>query len=316
MDQRVVSQPTVAGGEETVLSPDDAARRRHYGQFYGLEEAPAAPGIVLGNCQAESLRIVIGGARLPTVRIPPVHELTTADLPFLDRLLTVAAFVIAQPIRDDYRGLAVGTRQVLERIPASARSVTIPIVRFTGLHPYQSVVRVPEVASAPPIVEYHDVREIARAAGLPLPETLERRAVRAIADDSLAELRRRESGLDVTASDLFDRPSFAQLRTINHPGNPVWLALGERVIEALGETGPATDPGRPLLSSVVAPRERWVADAWDLDEPTSEDWMLGGEAVSAGVVREAQARWYRENPLFVSRAVQRLAPTIERWRAA
>ena len=194
--------------------------------------------------------------------------------------------------------------------------MTVPIVRFTGLHPFQAVVRVPGVSEAPPIVDYHDVREVALAAGLPLPEKLGRDAVRAIADDSIAELRRRESELDVTASDLFARPSFDQMRTVNHPGNAIWLALGERILEALGSPATVTDPGRPMLNSVVAPREPWVADAWGIDAGTREDWVVGGITVPAAEIRSAHAAWYHDHPEVVAHAARRLAPTFERWRAA
>lgn len=309
-------EPTLATPTGTVLAPDAAAGRRlHYGEFYGLRDAAPGAGVVVGNCQAESLRIVLDGPDTPTVRTPPVHELTADDVPFLQRLLARASFLVVQPIHDDYHDLPLGTRQLIAGLPASARSVTVPIVRYTGLQPYQSVIRVPEVPTAPPIVDYLDVRELSLAAGLPLPPALGRAAVHAVADDSLAELRRREQDLDVSASDLFARPTFEHMRTVNHPGNPVWLALAERVLSALGSSAAPTDPVRPLLSSVLAPREWWVAEAWDLDDEARDEWTIAGRVFSSAEVREAQGRWYRENPVFVTRAVQRLATTLERWRS-
>ncbi|MFG6504508.1 WcbI family polysaccharide biosynthesis putative acetyltransferase [Microbacterium sp. P05] len=298
------------------MTPAAEARRQHYAEFYDLAEHPAGATIVVGNCQAESLRIVLQSPEFPTVRIPPVHELTAEDLPHLDRLLSDVAFVISQPIKDDYRGFPLGTRQILARMAPTARGLTIPIVRYTGLHPFQAVIRDPALPEAPPVVDYHDVRELARAAGLPLPESLGRAAVRAIGEDSLTELRRREEVIDVAISDLFVQPSFDLMRTINHPGNPVWLTLGERVLSALGSAATVNDPGRPLLSSIIAPRESWVAAAWDLDTETSPDWVITGEPVTADAVQSAQAAWYHEHPEFVARAVRRLAPTLERWRAA
>ena len=184
MVQAIPPQPTVADGVTAVVAAvDEQARRQHYGQFYELEERPDGAGFLLGNCQAESLRIVMHDNRAPLVRIPPVHELTADDMPFLERLIAAASVIIAQPISDDYHSLPLGTRQVFARAGAAARTVTVPIVRFTGLHPFQAVVRVPGVSEAPPIVDYHDVREVALAAGLPLPEKLGRDAVRAIADE-------------------------------------------------------------------------------------------------------------------------------------
>jgi hypothetical protein len=193
--------------------------------------------------------------------------------------------------------------------------VTVPIVRYTGLHPFQWVLRVPEVRSTPPIVDYLDIRALSLVAGLPLPDRLDRAGVRAVADDALAELRRREQELDVAASDLFSRPTFDHMRTVNHPGNPLWLALGERVLDVLGTGTAPTDPGRPLLASVQAPREAWVAEAWDLDDQPQDAWSIGGETIPADEVRAAQSQWYRENPLYVERAVTRLAPLLTRWRS-
>lgn len=299
----------------SVVAHPDEGRRAHYAEFYGLRDAHPGAGVVVGNCQAESLRIVIDGPATPTVRVPPVHELTADDVPHLERLISDAAFLVVQPVRDDYHGLPLGTRQLTARLSRTGRAVTVPIVRYNGLHPFQWVLRVPEVPSAPPIVDYLDIRALSLVAGLPLPDRLDREGVRAVAGDAVAELRRRERDLDVAASDLFSRPTFDHMRTVNHPGNPVWLALGERVLDALGTGTAPTDPGRPLLASVRSPREAWVADAWDLDDEPEDAWSIAGETIPADEVRAAQSEWYRENPLYVERAVARLATLLTRWRS-
>ncbi|MFY0104477.1 WcbI family polysaccharide biosynthesis putative acetyltransferase, partial [Acinetobacter baumannii] len=77
----------------------------------------------------------------------------------------------------------------------------VPSLRFGGLHPFQAAIRVPGVDEDSPLVAYHDVRLLAEAAGLPVAATLPVEAVRSVAEDSLAELRRREAlGVDVVAS--------------------------------------------------------------------------------------------------------------------
>ncbi len=318
MDATADTDGTVAGGTADVLAPPDVDPRRwHYREFYGLAAAEPEAGIVLGNCQAESLRIVLGDAAGPTVRIPPVHELEPDDIPHLHRLLEAAAFVVTQPTRDDYRGLPVGTGQVRTLVPRGCRVVTVPNVRFAGLHPFQAALRVPGVADDPPLVDYHDVRVLAAAAGETLPEVLSPGQVHAVAEESLGQLRTREqaNATDVVASDLFARPTFDHMRTVNHAGNPVWLAVGERVLRALGSDAAPVDPGRPLLYSVQAPREAWAADAWGLDD-AHPDWVLNGAALDPEVVREAHEAWYRAHPAFVEGAMRRLAPTMALWRAA
>ncbi|MHA6795513.1 WcbI family polysaccharide biosynthesis putative acetyltransferase [Pseudonocardia bannensis] len=56
----------------------DAGRRAHYGEFYdgpGPTDRPLA--VVHGNCQAESMRVLLAGSptfSCPTVRVPRVQE--------------------------------------------------------------------------------------------------------------------------------------------------------------------------------------------------------------------------------------------------
>lgn len=271
-------------------------------------------GVVVGNCQAESVRLVLDSDELPLVRVPPVYLLDAAATRRLHEVVAGASALIAQPVKDDYHGLPLGTRQLAASLPPSGRAVTFPIVRFTGLHPFQAALHVPGVEETPPLVAYHDVRTLALAAGAPVRERLDPDGVRAEAAASLAELRRREETLDVAASDLFAEPRFDLVRTVNHPGNEVILALGDRILRALGRDGAARDPGRPLLNSVHAPREDWVIDAWGLDAHAVPDWTVDGRRVDPAEVRDAHLAWYLEHPQFVRGAVDRLRPTLERWR--
>lgn len=313
----------IMGGERTVpgslADHGEAviARRRHYAVFYGDEAPPAGYGLVVGNCQAESLRLVVSSDALPGVRVPAVHELTPEDAVHLHRLLAGASWLVAQPIRDDYHGLPLGTAQLRAALPPHARSLTVPIVRFGGLYPFQAAIRVPGVDEDPPLVAYHDVRVLAEAAGLPVARELSRDGVREVAAASVAELRRREAlGIDIVASDLLSPVVVDLARTVNHPGNAIWMPLGDRVVAALGAPGTAVDPGRPILAGVRAPLEPWVLDAWDLDDAPRPDWIVAGEELSVEAVRSAHLEWYAAHPAFVAAAMERLAPLIARWRAS
>ncbi|MCJ1709497.1 WcbI family polysaccharide biosynthesis putative acetyltransferase [Microbacterium sp. VKM Ac-2923] len=293
------------------------ARRRHYAEFFGEAPLPSEFGLVVGNCQAESLRLVIASDALPAIRVPAVHELTADDAARLHALLAEAAFLVVQPIRDDYRGLALGTAQLRAALPAAARSVTVPAVRFAGLHPFQAVLRLPDFPEDPPLVAYHDVRVVAEAAGTFVPAQLPPGAVHAIADASIAELRRREAlGLDIVASDLFAPVVEDLARTVNHPGNALFLPLGERVVAALGAPGRVVDPGRPILAGVRAPLEEWVIDAWNLDAAPRADWIVGGELLPAAIVREAHLAYYAERPDLLAAVVTRMEPLLRTWAAA
>ncbi|MGX6607345.1 WcbI family polysaccharide biosynthesis putative acetyltransferase [Micromonosporaceae bacterium Da 78-11] len=289
-------------------------RTRHFGAFYGLAE-PAGDdpvALVVGNCQAESLRIMLDGGGLRTVRLPAVHEIVAADLPHLDRWLVRATVLVSQPIRADYHGLPLGTAQLSERLPAGARTVRVPVIRFAGLYPTHAIVRPPtDPGLVPPVVGYHDLRILAEAAGHAAGPPLDAATVRAVAEHSLTQLRTREEAHGtVVVSDLFATPSFAQMRTLNHPGNQVFSALAARVRAALDLPEHAVDPGRPLLDSVHAPRAAAVIEAWGLDEPERPHWVVGGEAVEAGTVREAHLAWYAKHPDAVRAGLVRHADAL------
>jgi hypothetical protein len=81
---------------------ETSARTRHYGDFHGLNELDETRPLwlVVGNCQAEALRIVLDGVQgrpYLTVRMPAVHELERSDLPALHGLLRRAAVMLSQP---------------------------------------------------------------------------------------------------------------------------------------------------------------------------------------------------------------------------
>ena len=305
----------------TTTTPVVDGRTRHYGDFYGLSEpeGDGAVALVVGNCQAESLRIALEGGGLRTVRTPAVHELVATDLPHLARWLGRAELLVSQPVRDDYHGLPLGTAQLAAALPERARVVRVPVIRFAGHYPAHAIVRPPSDASlVPPVVEYHDLRLVVRAAALggavdappPLPP-LRPEAVRAVAELSRGELRRREEAHDaVVVSDLFDSPSFAQMRTLNHPGNPVWRSLAERVRRRLALPEHEVDPGRPLLDSVHAPREAAVVEAFGLEEAPTDHWLVGGRRVEAAEVEEAHLAWYADHPEVVTAALARHADAL------
>lgn len=281
------------------------ARQRHYAEFYGSRMPPGG-AIVVGNCQAESLRICLDGPDLATMRIPPVHELTADDLPLLHHALRRASVVVAQPIRDDYRELPLGTSQLATHLSPGARLAVVPAVRHRSLHPWQVVVRIAgRDVPDPPIVAYHDLRVMAAALGLPALRS-NRDAVLAVAESSTHELRAREERHGaVRISDLFARPSFTLMRTMNHPGNPVWAELARRVRRSVGLAERATDPGRELLSAVVAPREAVVAEAWGLHEDADAVWHVDGATVPAQVVADEHRRWYDAHPELLALAAHR-----------
>lgn len=292
-------------------------RTRHYGGFYGLDPVPVDRPLWLvhGNCQAEALRALLATAEegALTVRIPPVHELTAADLPHLHALLARTTVLLSQPVREDYRNLPLGTAQLAARLPPGARVLRWPVIRIGALHPYQVIVRHPRDRSlGPPVVAYHDLRTVvaARAPGElgPLPPAdAPPQAYRDAAAASVAELARREAAqCDVGVSDVLGAAGAGAAHTVNHPGNPVLTVLAQRVRAALDAPGDVGDPVRDLLGGVRAPLEPAVLTALGLDPAAARaDWIVGGAVVDAQHVHRVQAAFYRADPGWLDAAQAR-----------
>ncbi len=267
--------------------------------------------VVVGNCQAESLRLLLDGDDVHTVRVPPLHELEPPDVASLVELLERTELFVGQPVGPDYRGLPVGTEQLVAHLPPGARTALVPPVRYAGLHPHHLLVHPPGLERPdPPVVPYHDVRTVLAAAGRPADAPLTVEAVRAGAAASVAGRERREAlHGSVRVSDLLARPVADSMRTINHPGNTVLEPLAARLREALGL--PPRPPGvrRPLLMSIHAPLLPEVVAAHGLpDEPTA-DWTVAGERVPVAAVEAAHREWYAARPEMLATALERALPT-------
>ncbi|GLP78213.1 hypothetical protein TUM20983_53230 [Mycobacterium antarcticum] len=299
-----------------------SARTRHFGAFYGIDDLDASRPlwVVVGNCQAEALRLVLDGVAdrpYATVRMPAVHELEPSDLPALRRLLGRAAVLLSQPIRDGYRELPLGTAELAAELPGSARVVRWPVIRYAGLHPFQAIVRNPADRSVtPPVVPYHDLRTVVaardgRSETDPWDVPVAPEAFVAVAEASRAELARREEQCDVGISDVLIPSGADAAHTINHPGNRVLTELGRRVLRTMDVDLPIGERAGTLLGSVIAPLERRVLTALNLTAPDRRTWRSGTDELEPDVVHRAQLQWYRDNPDFVPLALARHAGTLD-----
>ena len=290
----------------------DLPRAFHYGEFYGLKPLPddGRPLLVVhGNCQAESLRLLLQNAPdapCSSVRIPAVHEIAADELPFLERLLHACDILVVQPIATGYRDLPLGTDDV-QATAGRTQSVVFPVFRFVGLQPYQVVTG----ASNPPVVPYHDLRTVLRAAGRPAAPRLTSDHVEAVTAWSLAALAEREEAAGaVPVHDLVRAAGVRAANTVNHPGNPVLVSLALRVQAALGWAATATDPGYELLDSVHTPLEDGVRDAVDPSAPVRPDWVVDGQVVSDAAVVDGQLAWYAAHPDIVDVVLKRSADQL------
>ena len=301
--------------QQTGHRPVDG-RTLHYGEFYGVKPLPPDDGrplaFVLGTCQSEALRVLLDSApaaTLRTVRVPPVYELEDDELPHLRQLLALADVLFLQPVRDDYRGMPLGTSQLQPWLKSGARLVLLPLLVYEGMHPFQVTVRHPS-AGDPPVVPYHDLRTLAQAAtGQP------RRAlkgVREAAEESVAELRAREAAHGtVVMSDLLAAPYTGIMHTINHPGNELLIELAARVRRELGLSPDVAEPDGVLLSSVISPVEPEVADSLGI-APRGPGWLINGVEVSDADVVESQLEWYAANEPVVAAGLKRHGERMRR----
>lgn len=305
----------------------DEGRRRHYGGFYGTEDLPdtGRPLVLIhGNCQAEALRVALETAdALDTVRVPPVHELEQDDLPHLQRVLDRADVLLAQAVQDDYRGMPLGTSQLASR-SGGARVVALPNYFSRTLFPQQVLVR-GEGIGDPPVVPYQDVRRIGRAAGWSGPWEPPAELVGARAEAGREELRRREREQgSLVISDVAETAGADAGWTVDHPGNPVLLALAQRVLDHLVDVGDldrrdggvpqVADPGRILLASVQTPLSPVVLEALGLDVSEARPaWVVDGRTVPDEEVDEAHAAFYEEHPVVVETGLRKYADLLTAW---
>lgn len=301
---------------------ESRGRREHYGQFYGLHAAehPDLPLLVVyGNCQAEATRVLLDGAadgRWRTLRMPPVHELEAADLPHLHAVLAATDYLVAQPVADGYRDLPLGTQEIARRLPSPARIARFPSVYWAALFPTQVIVRVPD-AGDPPVVPYHDLRVLIAVAHnrpvsfAPVPAD----GVRAVRDDSLAQLRqrqRRHETIDVAT--ILQHAGAETTWVVNHPQNHVLMREAEAILASLGLSGEVTDPGRVLLGELRTPVYPETLDALGIEGTPRAQWSISGAQVSEQDVADGQLPWYRDHPEAAGTGLRRHADLVRTLR--
>ncbi|WP_198145233.1 WcbI family polysaccharide biosynthesis putative acetyltransferase [Kocuria salsicia] len=316
---RPPAESTVSG-----QGPQDDGRRRHYGDFYGLTELPDLPLFaVYGNCQAESLRVLLHGAlegQWHGVRMPPVHELTREDLPHLHALLPRLGLFVTQPVVPGYRGLPLGTDDVVPRLGSRVEVVRVPAMRWSAFMPTLAIVRAPSVGD-PPVVPYHDLRVLTAAARGESTVHLEHpsaAAAHAGREESLAQLRiRQEAHRTLDVASVLDAAGPNAVHVINHPCNDVLRTVAFEILDAAGLSAPVPDPGRVLLGGIRAPVHESTLEVFgytasDLDGGPREDWLVQGSHITEDTVAAEHLRWYAQNPAVVSAGLTRHARLIER----
>lgn len=270
---------------------------------------------VVGNCQAESLRkLLMSSGKFDSERIAPVHELTAEDMGWFTDLIARTDVLVTQPIRDGYRGLPVGTSQLLARLPRGAVHAVVPVLRFDALMPYQAIIRDPDDPSLnPPVVPYHDLRILAAAArGLDAPVEVHPAlaALRKAAAMSITQIRSREQRHSaVVVSDYLETTPV--WHTVNHPDNATLTVLAERTLAALGAEGTVTAPDYEMLGGLDAPVDPEAATALGVSVAGRSRWQhRAGDPIDAGEIAQQQLAFYRSRPALVAHGCQRHADRL------
>lgn len=271
--------------------------------------------VVWGNCQAaplgDLLTAPLAAHGLRVVAVPPVYLADEADVAAVHDAARRSALLVTQPVGEDYRVAGCGAKTLEALLPLGARVVRWPVAYHVGPFPAQArgYGGDGERVNAP-LTDYHDLR-VVRAAeqGWDVQRTLDTwefgaGAVRAVAEASVAELRRRETGLDVRVSDLVGAPD--ALWTMTHPTNAFLARVARRVLDHLGLDGPVEAPGREYLGQRRAPVDAEVAAAlgWDGDS-VRRDWVVDGAPVPDADLVATQLAFYAEHPDVVTATLAR-----------
>lgn len=308
---REAAQPT-----DRERSASESPQRPRLAYVADMAPEPLPRVTVLGNCQAESLRILLDSSgALVSTRIPPVHELTEADLPALQQLLARTDVLVAQPVRADYRGLPIGTEQLRRHLPRHARTVMVPVLFFVGPTPYQAIVRDPlDPSLDPPLVPYHDLRILVAAAAQrphPVEPEVSAATLRRAAELSIEQLRLREEhhGTVVMSDVLAQSPLW---HTLNHPDNATLEILAQRILDRISPGSRATAPGdREMLGRLRAPVDPAAAAALGIEVPAGrETWSQDGVPIPAEELAAAHLEHYRRHPGTLAAGLQRHAERI------
>ncbi len=284
--------------------------------------ADAPPVVVWGNCQSTPIAALLTepllkhGWRVHVV--PPVFEVDEAGLAEVHELMPRAAALITQPIRDEYRIPGCGSAQLTALLPDGAQVVTIPVTYDTSAFPYQvNAHRGDGTRIDAPITDYHDLRcLVAAERGLTVDEALDwwpapsEAMVTSNAEQSVAELRRRETDLDVKISDrLAAKPA---MFTLSHPTNAILAETTRRILQALDVPGDVDIPEREFLGARRAPVEEAVVEALDWPSSVRQDrWIVNHKEIPQRTVVTAHLEFYAEFPDIVTDARERFARRLD-----
>ena len=260
-----------------------------------------------------------------TEPLPGAHEIGSPEAADrVRRIVSRAQLIIHQPVRDDYRGLPVGSAQVSAGAAPTARRITFPALYYDGVFPYQAYVRATDNSrdTIPRLLAYHDLRFVYCAARHWNVETARQwfdsfrgspDGLRGWAVGAQQRMRAYESQLDVGVSDalfsaaLHHRSFF----TVDHPTNAALVELAARIHTALGLEYDELTPTHPLIGDYQAPLDPDVVEALTLPSDPGTSWVVRDRAYPCEQLLAEHLAFYAEHPDTVEAA---LSEHAERMR--
>lgn len=162
------------------------------------------------------------------------------------------------------------------------------------------------------MTEYHDLRfmycasmewDAATASSWLASYSPPPEALKQIAEDSAAELARREAPCDVHAAARVTSSSAEGFFTIHHPTNQALLEVVRGIHDALGLPYTSSDVDSELLGHLRTPLEPSVIEALGLDLSPDENWKIHGKPYSIDDLVSIHLDWYRQNPSLLHTGV-------------
>lgn len=282
--------------------------------------------VVWGNCQAVPLADILTGPLAAqgfrVVPVPPVYLITASELQAARRVISECALLITQPVRAQYRMPGTGWEELAGIAPSDVRVVTYPVSYDSTEFPFQIVGHeTTGLGGFAPLTGYHDIRlMVAAERGWDvgkvlewLPQAAAAAALQAVSAHSLAELRRRESTLDVSVSGALGR--LGSSFTVNHPADSVLTHVAAGILAALDSDAlqrpdalpPLAVPVREALGHTVTALEPMVlaAHGWPADRACG--WRVGDHAIDLTEIVTRHLELLRSQPELTADARRRYA---------
>jgi hypothetical protein len=199
---------------------------------------------VIGNCQASPISNFIASlnSNLKPIKCPPIHTVDKHSPDALYSALSDVDVIVHQPISDSFQKASI--REIKKRYP-SKTYISFPSIYFNGYFPNLMYLRLPRGGTLKGIIgDFHDRRVVTGVLdGLSDAEIVQKMSEPtydldniAPINDSLKELRGRESDLDIKVAPLIKESVFEKrlFYVFNHPCNTLLIHVAVSVCEILG----------------------------------------------------------------------------------